>query len=55
MIKKSEYIEGTEALENFKRGMVELFKVPKSAVLRPKKKQARKPATVHKKRDVDKD
>ena len=44
---KHEYHEGPEALENFKRGMEALFKVPKSAV-QAKKKQARKPATLRK-------
>jgi hypothetical protein len=50
---KPEYREGSEALDNFKRGMTALFKVPKSAVL-PKNKQARKPARVRKKSDADK-
>jgi hypothetical protein len=52
-MKRVEYIEGPKALENFKRGMEALFKVPKSAVL-PKKKQARKPARVRKNSDADK-
>lgn len=52
-MKEPEYIEGPKALENFKRGMEALFRVPKTAVLR-KKKQARKPATVRKKSDADK-
>jgi hypothetical protein len=30
-MKQPEYIEGPEALENFKRGMIALFKAPKSA------------------------
>jgi hypothetical protein len=50
---KHEYIEGPEALENFKQGMKALFHVPKSAVVL-KKKQARKPPRVHKKTDADK-
>lgn len=49
----AEYIEGPKALENFERGMVALFKVPKTAVL-PKNKRARKPARVRKKTDSDK-
>jgi hypothetical protein len=53
-MKHREYIEGSLALENFKRGMNALFSVPKSAVM-TKKKQARKPAKVRKKRDADKD
>jgi hypothetical protein len=52
-MKKPEYVGGKQTLDNFKRGMEALFKVPKSAVLY-KKKQARKPATVRKKRDADK-
>jgi hypothetical protein len=51
---KPEYAEGPKALENFKRGMEALFRVPKTAVLR-KQKQARKPATVRKNVDSDKD
>jgi len=51
---KPEYTEGQPALDNFKRGMEALFKVPKSMVLR-KKKQARKPARERKKSDTDKD
>jgi hypothetical protein len=31
-MKQPEYMEGTEALENFKRGMIALFKVPKKAI-----------------------
>ena len=53
-MKQTEYIEGPEALENFKRGMKALFKVPKIAVL-SKKKQARKPATLRKPKLSDKD
>jgi hypothetical protein len=53
-MKELEFTEGPEALENFKRGMKALFKVPKSAVL-SKEKQARKPARVRKKTDSDKD
>jgi hypothetical protein len=34
---KPEYHEGPEALENFKRGMEALFKVPKTVVLAKKK------------------
>ena len=36
-MKQPEYIEGPEALENFKRGMKALFKVPKSVVLEKEK------------------
>jgi hypothetical protein len=31
-MKQPEYIEGPEALENFERGMIALFKVPKAAI-----------------------
>lgn len=34
-MKQPEYIEGPEAHKNFERGMLALFKVPKSAVLEP--------------------
>jgi len=54
-MKQREYIEGPEALENFKQGMEALFKVPKSAVLNPKKKQIVKPATLRKPKRSDKD
>jgi hypothetical protein len=53
-MKEPEYTEGPKALENFKRGMEALFRVPKTAVL-AKEKQARKPATVRKNNDSDKD
>jgi hypothetical protein len=36
---KSEYIEGPEALKNFKQGMEALFKVPKDAVVKAEKKK----------------
>jgi hypothetical protein len=39
-VKQPEYIEGPKAAENFERGMIALFKVPKSAV--PKTKKAAK-------------
>src|ERR1035438_6301446 len=31
-MKQTEYTEGSEALENFKRGMIALFKFPKTAI-----------------------
>jgi hypothetical protein len=49
-----EYIEGPKALENFKRGMIALFKVPKSAVLKTKK-QPKKAASSRKSKRADKD
>jgi hypothetical protein len=51
---KTEYREGPKALENFKQGMTALFKVPKSAVVNPKKKP-KKAATSRKSKDADKD
>ena len=53
-MKQPEYVEGPGALQNFKRGMEALFKVPKSAVVLTKKKQARKPATLRKQKPSDK-
>jgi hypothetical protein len=46
-MKQPEYTEGQEALRNFERGMIALFKVPKSAVLRTKK-QPKKAASSRK-------
>jgi hypothetical protein len=54
MVKEPKYAEGSEALDNFKRGMEELFKVPKTVVLQ-KEKQARKPATLRKLKKSGKD
>jgi hypothetical protein len=54
MVRETEYTEGPEALENFKRGMEALFKVPKAAVLQ-KEKQAGKPATLPKSKKSGKD
>jgi hypothetical protein len=31
-MRKPEYIEGPEAMKNFERGMIALFKVPKTAI-----------------------
>jgi hypothetical protein len=39
-MKKPEYNEGPQALENFEKGMKSLFQVPKDAT--PSKKKARK-------------
>jgi len=46
-MKQPEYTEGPKATENFERGMVALFKVPKTAVLKTNK-QAKKPASLRK-------
>src|SRR5208337_1456113 len=38
MMKQPEYIEGPKARENFERGMIALFKVPKTAIGKARKK-----------------
>jgi hypothetical protein len=53
MTKPIEYIEGPKALENFKRGMIALFKVPKAKLEARKKQQQRKAATVRKTKQPD--
>ena len=53
-MKQPEYIEGPEAHKNFERGMIALFKVPKSAVLKTKK-QPKKAASSRKRKAADKD
>jgi hypothetical protein len=52
-MKQPEYIEGPEALENFRRGMVALFKVPKKAIGEGRKK-GRKLTAPRKKKRADK-
>ena len=37
-MKKPEYIEGPKARENFERGMIALFKVPKTSIGKARKK-----------------
>ena len=37
-MKQPEYTEGPEALENFERGMIAIFKVPKTATKKGKQK-----------------
>ena len=37
-MKQPEYIEGPKARENFERGMMALFKVPKTAIGKARKK-----------------
>jgi hypothetical protein len=44
-MKQPEYIEGPKAAENFERGMIALFKVPKGEVVKAEKKQAKKRAS----------
>jgi hypothetical protein len=52
-MKQPEYVEGPKALENFKRGMIALFKVPKAKVEARQKRQQRKAATVRKTKQPD--
>ena len=59
-MKVPEYMEGPEALENFKEGMKALFKVPKDSVVKAEKKKRRRKASpraqsVRKQRLSDKD
>lgn len=58
-MKRSEYIEGLEAQENFEEGMKALFKVPKDEVVkvekRKKRARASRVATQRKPRLSDKD
>jgi hypothetical protein len=52
-MKQTEYIEGPKAAENFERGMIALFKIPKSAVPQTKK-QPKKAANSRKSKRSDK-
>jgi hypothetical protein len=52
-MKEPEYVEGPEALENFKRGMIALFKVPKKAIGEGRKR-GRKLTAPRKKKRSDK-
>jgi hypothetical protein len=51
-MKEPEYIEGPEARERFERGMAALFKVPKTAIGKARKK-GRKLTAPKKKRGKD--
>ena len=53
-MKQQEYIEGPEALKNFERGMIALFKVPKTAIGKGRKR-GRKMANSRKTKRSDKD
>jgi hypothetical protein len=53
-MKQPEYIEGPKARENFERGMIALFKAPKPAVRKARKK-GRKLTTKRKRKQSDKD
>lgn len=52
-----EYAEGKQAQENFEQGMKALFNVPKGAVVKAEKKQAKKRASARaeKEQKLDKD
>ncbi len=56
-MKEPEYIEGPKALENFKKGMKALFKVPKDEVAKAEKKKARlsHARRLRKQKNADKD
>jgi hypothetical protein len=51
---KAEYTEGPKALKNFEQGMKSLFKVPKTAVVKAKKK-SKSAASLRKPKRADKD
>jgi hypothetical protein len=53
-MKQLEYTEGPEALKNFERGMIALFKVPKTAIGKARKKGRKLTAPRQRKR-TDKD
>jgi hypothetical protein len=52
-MKQREYVEGSKALENFERGMIALFKVPKTAIGKARK-EGRKLTTSRKPKRRDK-
>jgi hypothetical protein len=52
-MKQPEYIEGPKARENFERGMIALFKVPKTAIGKARKKGRKLTAPKKKKRGKD--
>ncbi len=54
-MKEPEYKEGPEALENFRRGMIALFKVPKKAIGEGRKKGRKLTAPRKKRSKPDKD
>jgi hypothetical protein len=51
-MKQPEYIEGPKARENFERGMIALFKVPKKAIGEARKKGRKLTASRKKKRSA---
>jgi hypothetical protein len=52
-MKTPEYIEGPKARENFERGMIALFKVPKEAIGSGRKEGRKLTAPKKKKRGKD--
>jgi hypothetical protein len=52
-MKQPEYFEGPEARERFERGMTALFKVPKTAIGKARKKGRKLTAPKKKKRGKD--
>jgi len=52
-MKQPEYIEGPEARQNFERGMIALFKAPKTAI-GTARKGGRKLTTKRKRKKTDK-
>lgn len=52
-MKTPEYIEGPKARENFERGMIALFKVPKEAIGKARKEGRKLTAPKKKKRGKD--
>lgn len=54
-MKQPEYTEGPEAHENFERGMIALFKVPKDSVVKAEKKALKKRSVVRNLKKLDKD
>ena len=52
-MRRPEYIEGPKARENFERGMVALFKVPKAAIGAGRKEGRKLTAPKKKKRGKD--
>jgi hypothetical protein len=54
-MKQAQYREGVQATENFEEGMKALFKVPKDAVVPPKKKRGKAVSSERKPKKADKD
>jgi hypothetical protein len=52
-MKQPEYIEGPKARENFERGMIALFKVPKEAIGKARKEGRKLTAPKKRKRGKD--